>query len=128
MLLFLVTLGTGMTYIQSVDCWFGGDLRRMSGMSIIFVEYLYNNFSHLITGDPLSLWLPHNMETFRTAIFEKLIQSAVVEEHWRDGNLEEQFIYRDFFDRDSFRLIGFMDDIGQQTCRPGDARQRHFYR
>lgn len=92
MLMFLATLGTGMTYIQLADCWFGGDPRILSDVITNFVEHLFDNFGYLVTGDSLSLWLHHNVDIFRDAIFNKLEETVVVEEHWRRGNLEDQYV------------------------------------
>ena len=102
--------------------------RRMSEMFTLFVEHLYLNFGHLISGDSLALWLPENTDVFRNAIFDRFEQSAVAVVTWDRSEVADMRIYQDHFDRFSFCVIGYMDDLGIQTCRPQNGRQRHFYR
>ena len=127
-LIFLATIGTGMTYVQLSDCIFGGDPRRFSDMFRFVVCHLYDNFRHKITGNSLSLWLPHNVEIFIQAVNRRLERTAVeVLSTDAAGNVTRRLV-QDLFDYRNARVMGLIDCLGQGTARLRDQRQRHFYR
>jgi hypothetical protein len=119
MIYYMTNLRKGEPYTAMIQK-FGGDPRRFTKTIRLMTNPLYDTFYHKITGDSMRQWLP-NITTFQRAIWEKLVEGETVE--IREGNRTTVRISVPF---ENFVVFGFMDDLGIQTCSPGNtARREH---
>ena len=75
------------------------------------IDHLYSNFYHKIAGKSISLWIPEYLQECRQCIFEKLEE------------VQEQFTQNISIQFDQFRIFGFLDDTGFETCRPSPSSE-----
>ena len=95
---------------------FGGDGVRRYGFIIrSFVDHLYDNFYHKISGNSLAMYVEH-VDTFRHAIWSALMDGIEIELDDESGNVRTRVLDIVFA---LFRIFGFIDDTGIPTCRPG---------
>jgi len=129
----LTRIALGLDFTELVASKFGGSSTRWSEAFKWFIEHLYFTFYHRITGNSMMLWI-EKIDEFRRVICYK-VNAEPVEIHGTDanGNGFVRWVYANC-DPATFRIFGFIDDTGVQTCRPGGSWgftrtvQRIFYR
>ena len=116
MLVSLHYIRTATPFTRMSTNTFGGDPRKFTFYVREFVDHLYNNFYHKISGDSMRQWLPF-IRDFRAAIWNKL-QDGVVNARRADGTEIDYEVYIPF---NNFRLFGWLDDTDMITTRPRPA-------
>jgi hypothetical protein len=119
MIYYLTNLRQGEPYTTMTQK-FGGDPRWFTKTIRLMVDHLYYTFYHKITGDSMRQW-PPRIEAFRRAIWEKLVGGETVE--IREGVRNIVPVSVPF---ENFVVFRFIDDLGMQTCSPGNAARREY--
>lgn len=117
----LTRIALGVDIVELVESKFGGSSTRWSEAFNWFVDHVYFTFYHRITGDSMRLWI-NRIDEFRTRICHKVNSEPVSVQTGTDANGNP--IFDDLWvncDPATFRVFGFLDDTGIETCRPGGA-------
>ena len=94
---------------------FGGDTNFYGCMVDAFVDHVFSNFYHKISGDSMRMWAP-KIDDFR----ERIWRSVCFEKDPNDGQYSlKRPGYT--FDLNSWRIFGFIDCTDVRTCRPGSG-------
>jgi hypothetical protein len=121
MIFCLTRIALGLDIVELVESKFGGNSTRWSEAFKWFVDHIYFTFYHRISGDSMRLWI-HKIDEFRRAICHKVNADPVRVQTGTDANGNP--IYDDLWvncDPSTFRIFGYLDDTGIETCRPGGA-------
>ena len=110
----------GGTKLEMSRNMFGGDSRRFTYSIRYISDHLYKTFYHKVSGDSMRMWVPH-IESFRRAIWHKLVTGATIEEDGRSGDRRQITLDIPF---ETFRIFGFIDDTGFRTTAPGREARR----
>jgi hypothetical protein len=115
-------IATGDPWTRLIPGCFGGDVQRWCKAFKLFVNHLFKQFYHKISGESIQLWLGQ-MENFKRIILDPLAQPAHPIEH--DFFVEEVHPERAQYvvhcPIESWRVYGFLDDTAIRTCRPGSG-------
>ena len=109
----------GLPFTEMARNTFGGDPRDFSKMCDLMIEHLYFTFYNKISGTSLEQWIPRYLNECRTLIHGALSDGAIFEERYVDGEVVDETLIQHYFDFDTFRIFGFLDDFAQPTARPG---------
>lgn len=123
-IIFLHHMIKGAPFTEMARHTFGGDPRPFSKMCDLMIDHLYITFYNKISGTSLEQWIPRYLNTCRLLIHDALGDGAIFEEQYVDGEVVNQQLIRHYFDFDTFRPFGFLDDFAQPTARPGIAPTR----
>jgi hypothetical protein len=120
----LAKIATGDPWIRLIPGFFGGDVRRWSFAFRWFVDHLFINFFHKISGRSIEIWLPE-MNGFKQSIIERLRQPAhpIEMDYYYDAGERDgpnQYIV-EVESIDDWRVFGFIDDTAVRTCRVGSG-------
>jgi len=118
----LSKIATGDPWTRLIPGYFGGDVRRWSEGFRWFINHLFCNFYHKISGESIQLWLGEMME-FKQAILNRLVQPAqpIERELFVEEGHPERAQYVIQCPIESWRVYGFLDDTAVRTCRPGSG-------
>jgi len=118
----LAKLATGDPWTRLIPGFFGGDVRRWTAAFRWFVNHLFVQFYHKISGESIQMWLGQ-IDNFKQVILDRLAQPAHPIERERfdaDGHPERaQYVVH--CPLESWRVYGFIDDTAVRTCRPGSG-------
>jgi hypothetical protein len=108
----LARLATGEPWTRLISGNFGGDVRRWSAAFRWFVEHIFVNFYHKISGTSIESWIPE-INSFKLAILDSLAQPAhpIEVEYFEDEGIEfdhEEFVIH--CPLESWCVFGFLDD------------------
>ena len=106
---------------------FGGDPRRFSEMFNLMVDHLYFTFYNKISGTSMDQWVPRYLDRCRTLIYTGLRNSALYEREYVDDQLVDEMLIYHYWDYQTFRPFGFLNDVALPGARPGSRISRIRY-
>ena len=121
--LYLLRKGHYFTDMSSAGV-FGGDPREFSNIIFWIVNYMYKTFYHKISGHSLNMWLPHWVDEFRYAIWDRFNNGYVEEITTLPYGSTARDLYWLEVPKEQWRYFGFMDCLGIETCHVGDSLRR----
>ena len=118
----LTRLATGWSWTQLSKDVFGGNPRRWSPLFHWFVDFLFVNFYHKISGRSIEMWLDQ-LDEFKQAILNRLAQPAhpIEQELFNLDGHPERAQYVLHCDPEHWRIFGFLDDTNVRSCRLGSG-------
>jgi len=118
----LTRVATGMSWTQLSKDVFGGNPRRWSPAFSWFVDFLFVNFYHKISGRSIEMWLDE-LDNFKQAILNRLAQPThpIEEEQFELDGHPERAQYVLHCDPEHWRIFGFLDNTNVRSCRPGSG-------
>ena len=108
-----------MTFVELETFIFGGDSREFTYMMRCAVKHLYTTFYHKILGSSLSFWVQY-IDKFWLAIYNRLTSAP----RWWELMVHPEIHGPMDLTLESFRIFGFLDDVGLSMCQPGDSLRR----
>jgi hypothetical protein len=116
-----------LTHLATRDPWtrlmpnhFGGDARCWSVVFCWFIDHLFINFYHKISGRSIESWIIWIIQEFKKAILDCLAQPAhPIELDFDEGLAHQQYIIQ--CPIECWQVLGFLDDTNVRTCRPGSG-------
>ena len=123
-MVYLYHLTKGTPFTEMARFVFGGDPRRLSEMNDLLINHLYFTFYNKISGDRMSQWIPCSLHACRRLIYDALSSDAIEKVEFLNGKLVDRRWILHYFQFDSFRIFGFLDDFVMPTSRPGNSATR----
>jgi len=123
MLVSLAHITTGFYIYELIPLLFGGDPRPWGRFIDEFYEHLYKKFYHRISGGSLEFFLPRLL-SYRIAIWIRLTSQATIQELLFDHNVANITISHVDMPMMDQRVAGFLDDMDDDYCRPGEEPRR----
>jgi hypothetical protein len=112
----LSKIGTGLSWMLLCKDIFGGNPRRWSPGFKWFINHLFINFYHKISGRSIKLWLGE-LDSFNQAILNRLAQPAHPMEAKYFDNIghSERAQYAIHCQPEFWRVFGFLDDTNVRS-------------
>jgi hypothetical protein len=115
----LARIATGDPWTRLIPSHFEGDARRWSSAFRWFLNHIFVNFNHKISGQSIEGWIG-SIQDFKKAILDRLAKPAhPIKLDFDDDLAHPQYVIQ--CPIECWRVFGFIDDTNIRTYRPGSG-------